>query len=92
MHVDFEVILISFADFCFHRLSTLTCRAVAFLTRRSFSGGGSEGGTLNYQPVAIARSPANFFLLTFSFCFSYALRPQPAGLKCRKPRVEYHMF
>jgi len=32
--------------------------------------------TLNYQPVAIARFSANFFLLKFYFCFSYALRPQ----------------
>jgi hypothetical protein len=34
---------------CHCQFSTLICRAVAFLTRRSFSGGGSEGGTLNYQ-------------------------------------------
>jgi hypothetical protein len=36
------------------------------LSRRSFS----EGRTLNYQPVAITGSPADFFFLKFYFCFS----------------------
>jgi hypothetical protein len=75
------MILASFGDLRFDRLSTLTCRAVA-LAKEEFS-------TIN--PSQIAR-PSDFFRLKFYFYFSLdGLTTAIRRAEIRKPPAECQM-